>query len=285
VASLVIAVLIGVASIGGLVLGSAGLYGPDLALALGVTEAEAGLLVPGLLGQDLFTVTVAVPLLLGSLWLAHRGSLIGLLLWPGALFYVLYWSLLYLVGAPFSVLFLLYVPVVTLSAYATIALLLSFDGDQIRRQLAADVPARTVGGILVALALLTLAQDASGAFVTALGEDVPADPTARHVWIADLVLDAPAVLIGGVLLWRRHPLGYVASAGLLLQYGLTPLGFVFSMVLRAALTGSPFDVATSVALLIFGMVCFVPLGLYVRGARRRAPSSTRPPVGGYTPSH
>ena len=46
---------------------------------------------PGLLGQDAFNLVVGVPLPLGLLWLARRGSLVGLLLWPGALFYVLYW--------------------------------------------------------------------------------------------------------------------------------------------------------------------------------------------------
>jgi hypothetical protein len=41
--SLVVAVLMAVVSVAGLVLGSAGLYGADPKLAVGVTEAEAGL--------------------------------------------------------------------------------------------------------------------------------------------------------------------------------------------------------------------------------------------------
>ena len=151
-------------------------------------EAEAGLLLPGLLGEDAFNHVVGAPLLLGSMWLARRESLVGLLFWPGALFYVLYWYVLYLVGAPFSVLFLLYVPLVTLSAYATIALVSSDDGERVRRRLGGTVPARIVGGKLVALVLLTLAQDASGVFVTALADNAPVDPAVRHVCIADLAL-------------------------------------------------------------------------------------------------
>ena len=87
--SLVVAVLMAVVSAAGLVLSSAGLYGNDPELGLGMTEAEAGLLVPGLLGQDAFNLIVGVPLLPGSMWRARRGSLVGLLLWPGALFYAL----------------------------------------------------------------------------------------------------------------------------------------------------------------------------------------------------
>lgn len=86
--SLVGAVLIAVVSAAGLLCGSAGLYGPDPKLAVGVIEAEAGLFVPGFLALDAYTLVVGLPILLTVLWLAYRGSLIGLLLWPGALFYV-----------------------------------------------------------------------------------------------------------------------------------------------------------------------------------------------------
>jgi hypothetical protein len=263
-ASLVVAALMAVASGAGLLLGSAGLYGPNP--ALGVTEAEAGLLLPGFLGQDAFNLLVGVPLLLGSLWLARRGSLVGLLFLPGTLFYALYWYVLYLTGAPFSVLFLVYVPLVTLSAFTIIGVVSSTDGEEVRRRLSATVPARAIGALLVVLGLLTLAQDTTGALVTALADDAPADPAARPVWISDLALQAPAVIVGGALLWRRQPLGYVAGAGLLLQYGLSAVGFVAGMVLESVLTGSPPDVATSVVLILFGAVCFVPLAFFIRGA-------------------
>jgi hypothetical protein len=267
--SLAVAALMSAASAAGLVLGLGGLYGPDPTHAVGVREAEAGLLLPGLLGQDAFNLAVGVPLLLCSMWLARRGSLVGLLLWPGMLFYALYWYVLYAFGAPFGALFLLYVPLVTLSAYAIIALLSSMDGEWVRRRLADAVPARGVGAILVVLALLTFGQDATGALLTALSGDASADPAARHVWIADLALQAPAVFAGGVLLWQRRPLGYVAGAGLLFQYGLSALGFVVGMALASALTGSPLDVTIGVVLLVFGAVCFAPLVLFVRGAGRR----------------
>jgi len=196
-ASLIVAALMAVVSATGLLLGSGGLYGPHQTLSLGVTEGEAGLLLPGFLGQDAFSLLVGLPLLLGSLWLARRGSLIGLLFWPGMLFYALYWYVLYLTGAPFSVLFLVYVPLVTLSAFTTIGLMSSIDGEEVRRRLSGAVPARVIGAILVVLGILTLAQDASGALITALVDDAPGDPAARPVWIVDLALQAPAVIVGG----------------------------------------------------------------------------------------
>jgi hypothetical protein len=52
-------------------------------------------------------------------------------------------------------------------------------------------------------------------------------------------MEVPAVLIGGVLLWRRATLGYVAGVRLLLQFGLTPSGLAAIMALQPALTAEP----------------------------------------------
>lgn len=131
VLSLVAALMIA-ASVAGLVLGSAGLYGADPKTALGVREAEAGLLVPGLLGQDAFNLVVGLPILLGSMWLARRGSLAGLLLWPGALFYALYAYAIYLLGAPFTGLVFAYVALVILYASTLMKQTLDKGGDDER---------------------------------------------------------------------------------------------------------------------------------------------------------
>ncbi|NJO81789.1 MAG: hypothetical protein HC828_02780 [Blastochloris sp.] len=53
---------------------------------------------------------------------------------------------------------------------------------------------------------------------------------------------------------------------MLFPYGLSAVAFVACMALQAALTASPIDLITSVVLLMFGVVCFVPLAFFVRGA-------------------
>jgi hypothetical protein len=213
VASIVVAVLAVVVSVVGLRRGSDGLYGVDPRATAGVIASTAGVLVPGFQAHDAFNLFVALPILLGTMLLAHRGSRMGLLVWPGALFYLLYTYALYLIGAPFSLLFVPYATLVALSAFTTIALVASIDGDAVQQQLAGAVPTRLVGGLLIVPGTLTLAQDAGGAIATALGGGIAADPVARHVWTVDLALEVPAVLLGGVLLWRQHTLGYVVGPG------------------------------------------------------------------------
>ena len=102
--SLVVAILMTIVSVAGLIDGVRVYPGVD-----------KGLLTL-LIGQDALNLLVGLPILLGSMWLARRGSLIGLLLWPGALFYVLYDYGYYVLGAPFNVFFLPYIAVMTLSA-------------------------------------------------------------------------------------------------------------------------------------------------------------------------
>jgi hypothetical protein len=266
--SVVVAVLMAIVSGAGFMLRPGGLDPADQQRMVGVTASTAGILLPGFLVHDVLNLVVGLPILLGSLWFARRGSLIGLLLWPGALFYVLYTYTQYAVGAPFDILFLPYVALVAVSAYTLIGLIASIPGEDVRRQLTGFVPARTVGGILVGLALLTLAQDAGGALAAAMANG-PIIPIARHVWIADLVVEVPAVLLGGLLLWQRKPLGYVAGGGLLLQYGMTPLVLSIILVLQPVLTGSALDTATVGALLLFCAVSFLPLAYFTRGLRKR----------------
>jgi hypothetical protein len=225
--------------------------------------------VPGFLIQDVFNLAIGLPILVGVLWLARRGSLIGLLLWPGALFYLVYTYVHYLVGAPFSALFLGYVAIVALSAYTTIGLVASIDCDTARQRLAGAVRPRLVGGVLVGLALLTVGQDAGGAVATALAGGAPIDPLARGVWIADLTLGVPAMLIVGGLLWRRVSLGYVAAAGLLLSFGMTSVVIAAMIALQPVLTGAPVDGATVMGLLIFGALSWTPLLPFARGTASR----------------
>ena len=213
---------------------------------------------------DVVNLVIGLPILLGSMWLARRGKLIGLLCWPGALFYVLYVYVPYVIGVPFNVLFLLYIALVTLSAYTLIGLVVSIDGEAVRRRLTGVVPARAAGGILAGLTILFIVRQIAVA-VTALISQTPVTTVELVLWITDLTL-SPAWLIGGFLLWRREPLGYVAGAGLLLLYSMLFIGLIPIMVFQGLFSALPIDVIGIVVILVMGLICFIPFALFVRGA-------------------
>ncbi len=224
-------------------------------------------------GSDAFNLVAILPILLISMGLAYRGSLIGLLLWPGTLFYVLYIYAFLVIGVPFNALFLLYIALAVLSAYTIIGLITSVNGDAVCQRLVRVVPKRAASGVLVVLAVLFIAMDAY-AVVSALTSHISVDVQTQSPWIIDLTVECPALLIGGILLWRGIKLGYVAGAGLLLQMGMLLIGLPISLMLGAWLTGSPIDWSTSM-LIVIGVIPIAFLAFFMRDTvSDQGPSST-----------
>jgi hypothetical protein len=212
---------------------------------------------------DAVNLVIGLPVLLGSVWLAQRGKLIGLLCWPGALLYVLYIYITCVIGVPFGVLFLPHLLLVTLSAYTAIGLVASIDSEAVAQRLIGKVPARIAGGILFAAALLFLLRQI-GLIITALTTQTPVD-TGDPTWISDVTVLCPTWLVGGMWLWQRKSMGYTAGAGLLLLAGVLFIGAIFPFAYPALSTGAPVDVGGVVFLSIMGAICLVPFGFFVRG--------------------
>jgi hypothetical protein len=264
VVSLVIALLMSVASLIGLLAGSHIYSAPQLS---------------GNTGTDALTLVVGLPLLLGSMWLARRGSLIGLLCWPGALFYVLYVYTFYLLSVPFNALFLPYAFLVTLSAYTVIGLVASIDRESVRHRLGGRVPARTVGGALIAIALLFTIVD-TVMIGTALTNGAAVDVTTHVSWIVDFVIELPALLIAGILLWRNVALGYVAAPGLLLQGSVLNAGYAIVLVLQAVFGTAPINGPFVAIVFVIGALSVVLLVLFLHGAiRTQTPAPLATPLG------
>lgn len=215
------------------------------------------------LPNDVVNLFIGVPILLGSMWLTRRGQFIGLLFWPGALFYVLYNYLGYVFGMPFNEVFLLNLTLVTLSGYSLIALVASIDGSAVQQRLTGVVPERAAGGVLAGLGIL-FSLRVIGVIVDALVNQTPVATTELAVLVADFLI-SPAFIIGGVLLWRREALGYVSGMGLLFQASMLFIGLIFFMLLQPFMTDAPFNLVDVIVVLIMGLVCFIPFGLFVRG--------------------
>jgi hypothetical protein len=107
---------------------------------------------PAFLGQDALSLIVGLPLLLGSITLARRGSLSGLLLWMGALFYNAYSYAFYPLSPEFNALYLAYIAIVSASLYGLVYLLMSVNAEAIKSRFSARTPVRLVGGFMMAMA-------------------------------------------------------------------------------------------------------------------------------------
>jgi len=247
----------------------------SLVVALIMTVASvAGLLYPtrlyptdelrqSFVANDVVNLFIGLPILLGSMWLARRGKLIGLLLWPGALFYVPYNYLVYTFALPLNVGLLLSLVLLTLSTYTTIGLVAGIDGKEVQRRLSGVVPERLAGGILAGLGI-AFSLLAIGTIVNHLISKTPLAGPELALQVSDFIV-SPAWVIGGILLWRRKPLGYVTGAGLLFQASMLFIGLIVFLLLQPLLTAAPFALVDTVVTFILGLICFVPFGLFVRG--------------------
>ena len=118
-------------------------YGFSLAIALLAAAASiVGLLFPAdiyvtdelimtFVPFDVLNLAAGLPILIGAMWLARRGKLVGLLCWPAALSCMLYSYINRLVGVPFGMLYLPYLFLVAATAYTVIGLVASIDAEAV----------------------------------------------------------------------------------------------------------------------------------------------------------
>ena len=213
--------------------------------------------------NDVVNLLLGLPVLLVALWLTWRGKLVGLLLWPGALLYILYNSIAYLFGVPFSGISLLYLALVLLSACTIFVLLRSIDRKSVQRQLTGAVPVRTAGWVLVVFGVLFFFR-AIGMIAQAFTNRTTLLDTETGVLTADLVIST-LWTAGGLLLLRRKPLGYASGLGLLFAVNMLFLGLILFLLLQPLFTAAPFVLVDVIVVLIMGMICFIPFVLFLRG--------------------
>jgi hypothetical protein len=231
-------------------------------------------LLPLLVGQDALNLVVGLPLLLGTMWLARRGSLLGTLLWPGALFYVAYDYGYYVLGLTYNAFFIPYIALVTASLYAAAIVVTTCDRERVLHRVAPAVPVSLTAGVLIGLAILftVLWTALNLAVVTGAAA---LDPVVRVVTIMDLGLQLPALFAGGVLLSRRSALGFTLAAGLLLQAATYLAGLSAITLLQESLLGQPLDPIAVFPGFVVGAIGLALVAPFVRAARSSEGDPTR----------
>ena len=212
--------------------------------------------------NDVVNLCVGIPIILGALWLAWRGKLLGLLCLPGALFFTLYNYIAYVFAMPPNWAFLLHLALAMLSLYTLIGLIASIDGKIVQQRLGGAVPEKLAGGVLTGFGLLFLLR-VIGIIVNALTSGTTIAETELAVNVADF-LTSPALIVGGIALWRRQELGYVVSLGLLFQASMLFIALIIFLLLQPLLTTAPFALADVVVIAVMGLICFVPVAFFAR---------------------
>lgn len=230
-----------------------GLLEPEL-----IYGRETPALFNAAIAQDVVNLFLVAPLTLVLAVRASQGSRLSWLCLIGFLAFTAYNYAIYTFSIHFGPLFLVWVAVLGMSVFAAAGSLAG-----LRRQdqgagsvsPAARLPAWFLITLAVVFALLWLSEIvpdllAGRPSTSATTWDVPTNP----VHVLDLALFLPAVCASGVLLLRRHRIGYVSAPGSLIFLGLTSLPILVTPFVAQARGDAP------------GWVIMVPMSIIAAAA-------------------
>ncbi len=215
------------------------------------------------LTNDLVNILIGLPFFLLSLVLIKRNQLLGALLLPGALIYVIYNYFAYLLGKPYHWSAAGYLLLILISGFGLILLLRSIDHQQVKASLEGRVAEKISGWVLVLFGLAFIALALSEIIPGILDGSIP--PLGEKAVSAADILVSIGWVIGGILLLGRNGLGYTMGLGLLLAASSLFIGLILFFFIAPLLTDRPFDWIDVITVFIMGMISFVPTGLFWRG--------------------
>jgi hypothetical protein len=207
----------------------------------------------GFTAADVITLFLATPILVVSFFQYRRGSLKGGLFLTGALSYFLYNYTSMGFGAAYNNLFLAYTLIFGASLYGLIAALLSFDLRKFPSHFGKNLPRNGIGIFLIVsgviLSLIWLVLSIVPALLANKATAEASYYTTFTTGIIDIGMVAPALLLGGVLIRRGTPFGYLLASTML----------IFTCILGANLTaGGIIQVAKEVITIGQAMAFTVP---------------------------
>lgn len=164
-------------------------------------------------GNDLVTLFVAAPLLSIAPGHAGRGWLRAELVWYGVIAYAIYNDAYYMLGAALNVFFPLYLLAFVLGVAALVRALTAVAPAAIAARFRIGGGRKIIAAYFIlvgaGLAVAWLGMWAAHVFA---GRPTPIETEAfRLVAALDLTLIAPTFALGGILLWRHAPWGFVVA--------------------------------------------------------------------------
>jgi hypothetical protein len=213
----------------------------------------------GFKGQDTIVLFLGIPLLVLSITLYQRGSLVGQLLLTGTLGYFLYVYASMALSAAYNRLFLVYIALFSASLFTFIHVFSTVDLEKITSHIPLGLPSNGLTIFMFVAGFVTL-MVWGAPLVSALIKDVPPERmdsyTTMVTFALDLAIITPATFVCALLLLRGDPSGYVLAVALLtLVILLAPQIILSTYFQRSA--GVPFTTGE----MIGPVAGFVVLGL------------------------
>jgi hypothetical protein len=227
-------------------------------------------------GTALVALFVAVPILALSMVAAERGSARAVIAWLGAVTYLLYNAVLFLLATPFNQLFLLYVAMFALAVWSAATLLHRVDVPVFARRFGAALPARALAVYLGAVATLNALAWLVQVVPAVLSGGAPAflagtGLTTNPIYAQDLSFWIPLTAVTACWLWGRRAWGLVLAGALLTCSVIESVGVAVDQAFGHAADPAS-TVASAAVVPVFAALALVglaPLYFYYRNLDRR----------------
>lgn len=222
-------------------------------------------IVSQMMGQDIVTLLVAVPLLIISLYLIHGNSMRGRLIWMGTLFYFTYTYASMSFLASYNQLFLVYVAIFSISMYTLIGEIVTTKFTGLKSKFKPGKLTKITAAFLIFIALmlslmwLKLIIDS---LITGTAPAALEGYTTLVIQALDLGVLVPFAMISAVLLLKNNEWGYILTSIFLIKASLIGTA-ILSMIVFMVLNGVYVDLGQIIiftTMTILGIV--VAVGFY-----------------------
>lgn len=213
-----------------------------------------------MMGQDLITLLIGIPILIISLYLVSRDSLRGNLIWMGTIFYFLYTYTSMSFAASYNQLFLVYVALFSLSLYTFVYGLLLLDVKTITNNISPGKTTKIAGVFLIfsgAMLALMWIKMIIESLLTGTAPAAMETYTTMVIQALDIGIIFPATLIAGVLILKGKEWGYALVSILLIKASLLGTA-ILSMIFFMAKNGVNIDLGQ-----VFFFVIVTVLGITI----------------------
>lgn len=216
--------------------------------------------------SDFVTIVMGIPLLAVSLYFACKGSFRGRILLTGTLGYFLYTYMSYTFLWMYNRLFIIYVLLMSLSLYAFILCMMSFDMENIKSYFHKKLPVKFLGGFQVFIAftigMLWLGKLAPSIFQGKVPVGLE-QYTTLVIQGMDLGIVVPAAFLSGILLIKRKPFGYLLSSVIIIK-GITMLSSISAMIINQALNSVSMGAAEVIIFPFFNIIAIICLVILLK---------------------
>jgi len=240
----------------------------------GLYKNDTVSIIAQMMGQDLVTLLIGIPLLLLTLYLISKDSFRGHLIWMGTIFYFLYSYASMCFASSFNELFLVYVALFSLSMYTFVYGLLSLNEITIKNRISPGKTTKIAGiflifsGVMLAIMWIKMIIDS---LLTGTAPAALENYTTLVIQVLDIGVVFPATLIAGILILKGKEWGYALVSILLIKASLLGIA-ILSMIYFMGQNGVIIDSGQAIFFIlvtILGMIISITFYSRINGSKMK----------------